>query len=751
MNQITRRSILKGTAAGSLVLAAHSGGFNIIQAMAGEEKSLSPNLFVVIQPDGSVLITAHRSEMGQGSKTGLPQIVADELGADWTRVKVIQADGDERLGDQNTDGSRSVRWFYVKMREMGAMARLMMQRAAAREWGVDAAAVKVAGHKLSHGKKQMDFGAAATLAANDPVPSTDELTFKSEKDFTYIGKPVKIVDLPDMVTGKAMYGQDMKIDGMLYALIARPPVQGGKVKSFDASAALKVKGVVKVVEMPGVQVPTMFNIIGGVAVLASSTWAAMKGREALEIEWDNGGHGDNDSALLHKEMLETAKMPGSFTGRHDGDVDKALSEADRVVEASYQMPYYAHVPMEPPAALANVSADSAELWACVQDPQSVQDVVAATLGYFKTNDKGQPAPDRSKVTVHVTLLGGAFGRKSKADFCAEAAWLSKQTGKPVKVVWTREDDIRHDYYHAISAQHMKAGLDKEGKVTAWNHNTVFPTIMSIFNPVADQPSPMEMGMGQVDLPYDFPNIRMTAGKAKTNLRIGWLRSVANIHHGFAIGSFLDEVAHAAGQDPKDFLLDYLSPDRTVPVDDFPAKFNYGESGADYPFETARLTNVLKLAADGAGWGRKMPEGHGLGIACHYSFLTHIGVAVEVSVRDGKLAIPKVDIAVDCGRYINPDRVKSQMEGAVIFALSHALYSEITTESGEVQQSNFHDYLLTRMDMAPEVTVHLVDSSDKPRGVGEPGVPPVTAALCNAIFAATGKRIRKLPLGDQLES
>ncbi|WP_417317602.1 molybdopterin cofactor-binding domain-containing protein [Emcibacter sp.] len=751
MNQITRRSILKGAAAGSLVLTATTGGFSMTKVFAGEDKNLSPNLFVVIEPDGTVLITAHRSEMGQGSKTGLPQIVADELGADWSRVKIIQADGDERLGDQNTDGSRSVRWNYTRMREMGAMGRLMMQRAAAREWGVEASAVKVAKHSLTHGKKKMDFGEAASLAANDPVPAAEELTFKSEKDFTYIGKPVKIVDLEDMVTGKAMYGQDMKIDGMLYAQISRPPVQGGKVKSFNAAAALKVKGVVKVIEMPGVQVPTMFNPVGGVAVLANSTWAAMKGREALEIEWDNGGASHISSADLQKEMLETAKQPGSFTGRHDGDVDKALAAADRVIEADYQMPYYAHAPMEPPAALANVSEKSAEVWACVQDPQSVQQVVAGTLGFMTTDKDGKPTPDKSKVTVHVTLLGGAFGRKSKGDFCAEAAWLSRQTGKPVKVVWSREDDIRHDYYHAISAQHMKAGLDKDGKVTAWNHNTVFPSILSIFNPAADQPSPFEMGMGQVDLPYNFPNIRMTCGKAKTNLRIGWVRSVANIHHGFAVASFLDEVAHAAGRDPKEFLLDYLSPDRTIPVDDFIAKFNYGESGKDYPFETARLKNVLKLAADGAGWGRKMPKGHGLGLACHYSFLTHIGVVVEASVKDGKLSVPKVDIAIDCGRYINPDRVKSQMEGAVIFALSHALYSEITTEGGEVQQSNFHDYHLTRMDMAPEVTVHLVDSKDKPRGVGEPGVPPVTAALCNAIFAATGKRIRKLPLGEQLES
>ncbi|WP_138379851.1 xanthine dehydrogenase family protein molybdopterin-binding subunit [Luteithermobacter gelatinilyticus] len=734
---VSRRHLIKSAVVGGLALSAEVSGFSLMRAFAGE-KSLTPNLYVVIDPDGSVHITAHRSEMGQGTKTGLPQVVADELGADWSQVRIIQAIGDSRLGDQNTDGSRSVRRFYEKMREMGAAARQMMERAAAREWGVPVEEVHADNHRILHKKsgKTMPFGKAAVLAADDAVPGREELNFKSPADFTLIGKPVKIYDLDDMVSGRAIYAQDLHREGMLVAVIQRPPVFGATVKQYDAAQALKIAGVEKVIRMPDVQTPTAFTPLGGVAVLAKNTWSAMKGREALEIEWSSSPHDRHDSAAYQQELMKTAQKAGSFVGRHDGDVDQALAKSDKVVEADYLMPYYAHAPMEPPAALAHVTGETAEIWACVQDPQSTQDVVAATLGLKKEN-----------VTVHVTLLGGAFGRKSKSDFVAEAAFLSQQTGKPVKVVWTREDDIRHDYYHAISAQHLKAGLDKNGAVIAWNHNSVFPTIGSIFSPGADQPLPFEMGLGLVDLPYNIPNIRAEVGKTQAHIRIGWVRSVCNIHHAFAVGSFMDELAHAAGRDPRDFLLEHLTPDREIPVDSFNAKFNYGEKQTDYPFETARLKHVVRLVTDKAGWGRKLPKGHGLGLACHYSFLSHIAVVAEVAVKDGAVTIPRVDLAIDCGRYINPDRVIAQMEGSIIFSISHALTSELSIKGGKVEQSNFHDYRLARCDMTPDIRVHLVDSDDKPRGVGEPGVPPVTAAICNGIFAATGKRIRKLPIAE----
>lgn len=741
--KLNRRTILKNMATGSLVLgiSVTGGGFGL-PAFAETSGPFSPNVFVAIDPDGTLHITAHRSEMGTGIRTGLPMVVAEEMNADWARVKIPQGDGDKKYGSQNTDGSRSIRRFFDRMREAGATARLMMERAAAKQWGVAVSDVRAENHEiiLKDGSKRMGFGAAAVLARDEAVPEVSELTFKARKDYRIVGTETKIIDLPAIINGTTTYGIDGKLEGLHYAVIARPPVFRGSVKSVDTAAALKIPGVVKVVEMPSLppEGPVFFRPLGGVAVVATSTWAAMKGRDALKITWDNGPNATHNSADYMKTLDKSCDGPAKFVGRKQGDVAAALKKAETVHHATYEVPYLEHATLEPPAATAVFADGKMEVWAPVQDPQGTIMAVAGVLGV--------PEPD---VTVHVTLLGGAFGRKSKPDFVVEAGYLAKETGLPIKVTWSREDQTRHGFYHAASVQKLSAGLDKKGKAIAWHHRLAYPTIMSNFMPDPQVAADWEMCLGAVDLPYDIKDITVEAMPAKAHVRIGWLRSVNNIQQVFAIGSFIDELAHKAGQDPKDYLLKVIGAPRAIDLDAFEAKGNYGEPLAKYPFKTKRLTNVIDLAAKKANWGRKLPKGHAQGIFGHRSFLSYIGMVVEASVEAGEVKVHQVDVAVDCGLAVNPDRIRSQMEGAVIFGLSLALLSEITIENGAVVEGNFDGYRLARTDINPEVHVHLVESDELPTGVGEPGVPPVAPALCNAIFAAIGKRIRRLPIGDQL--
>jgi isoquinoline 1-oxidoreductase beta subunit len=688
--------------------------------------------------------------MGQGIRTSLPRIVADELEADYKRVRVVQAPGDEaKYGNQDTDGSRSTRHWFVPMRRCGAAARQMLEQAAANRWHVPLDQVEARNHEIVHkaSGRKLGYGAVALDAAKLDVPPRDSLKLKDPSKFRYIGKnDPTLTDGPVIVTGKSHYGIDTVLPGMLYAVVARPPVLGGKVKSFDSADAMKVPGVVKVFTIEGTPPPSEFMPVGGVVVVGKDTWAAIKGRQALKIEWDDGAHAGYDSDAFRAELEAAVKKTGGKVVRNEGDAYAALASAAKKLEADYYVPHYAHATMECPAAAARIVNGACEVWAPSQSPQAARERVATRLNL--------PA---DKVTVNVTLLGGGFGRKSKCDFVVEAALASKEmNGQPVKLTWTREDDLHNDYFHTVSAQHLEAGLDANGKVVAWLHRAAEPTIASIFAPDPKTLAPFELGLGLTGMPYQIPNVRIENPEATAHTRIGWLRSVNNIQHAFAAQSFIAEIAQAQGKDHRDFLLDLLGPDRLIDPRKISEPWNHGESPERYPINTGRLRKVIERVTQEAGWGRKMQPGQGLGLAAHYSFVSYMAAVVEVAVNGkGEIVIPRVDIAVDCGPMVNPDRVRSQLEGACVMGLSQAVVSEITFKNGRSAQDNFHQYEIVRMNMAPKrIVVHFIpsDSFDMALGgVGEPGVPVIAPALMNAINGATGKRIRRLPLRDQLST
>jgi len=743
IENVSRRGFLKGAAsAGAFVLAVrflpdslHAEGLPLNARV--DRAALHPSVYVGIDADGTVHIIAHRSEMGTTSRTSLPMILADELDADWKRVKIEQAIGDERYGSQDTDGSHSIREFYEPMRQAGAAARIMLTQAAANQWGVAPSECAADLHTIVHkaSGRRLGYGELASAAAKLPVPKTAELQFKPKSAWRYVGKGAPSYDLSDVVMGKAVYGMDAQMDGMVYASIQHPPVLGGKVKSFDDKEALKVAGVSQTVSIDPFQGPWGFQPLGGVAVIAKNTWAAFQGRKSLQIDWDNGPNASYNSDQFKKQLQETARNPAKVVGNR-GDVDAAFAKGAKIIEAEYYVPHLAHAAMEPLVAVADFRDGKVTAWASTQNPQAAQDTIAKALGIAKED-----------VICHVPLLGGGFGRKSKPDYVAEAAILSKKVGRPVKVVWTREDDIQFDYYHSVSAMYMKAAVDGQGKPTAWLQRSVYPPIGSLGDPKMNYGGDFEEGMGFTDIPFDLPNLRVENGPATAQVRIGWLRSVANIYHAFAVQTFADELAHAAGRDPLDYMLGLIGPPRTVDINSMKHP-NYGANYDVYPNDTGRLRKVLEVAAEKSGWGkRKFAKGSGMGLAVHRSFLTYVADVVEVQVGDdGKVHIPRVETVVDAGLVTNPEATRAQFQGAAVFATSIALSGSITATNGVIDQSNFDSYPVARMREAPlQTNVTLVDSDAPPAGVGEPGVPPFIPALCNAIFAATGKRVRELPL------
>ncbi len=746
---VSRRSVLAGLGAGGLILAVglprpgHAQDKKYgADAMPGGTVD-DPHAFVAIDKTGAVTIVCHRSEMGQGVLTSLPMVIADEMEADWAKVTVIQAPGDEqRFGNQNTDGSRSMRHFFQPMRRCGATARAMLEQAAADFWAVPLSEVKAVSHDVVHGPsgRRLAYGDLAEAAAALPIPPTARIRLKTPAEFRYVGKDgMALVNGLDLTCGRGQYGIDTRLPDMLYAVIARPPVYGGKAISHDAGEALKIPGVVKVVALDSAPIPSAFLPLGGIAVIARNSWAAIRGRDALKIVWDDGPNVSYSSDSYRARLEQGVRRPGKTIRTH-GDVDKALSSAAIRLDAEYYAPHLAQAPMEPPAATARISGGKAEIWACSQAPQGARDLVAKVLGI-------SPAD----VTLTVTLLGGGFGRKSKPDFVVEAALLSKaMNGAPVKVTWTREDDLRHGYYHTVSLERLEGGLNRAGKPVAWRHRSASPSISSIFGPDPGYQSPSEQGLGLINVPFTLPNLQVDVVEALAHTRIGWLRSVTNIPHAFAIQSFVAEMAAAAKRDHRDFLLDLIGPPRRIDPAALNDGFNYNESPQTYPVDNGRLRTVIERATQEAGWGRALPAGHGLGLAAHYSFTSYVAVVVEVAVAaDGTVRIPRVDMAVDCGPVVNPERVRSQMEGAALFGTGIALTCAITFKDGRVEQSNFDTYQLPRMDSSPrDIRVHMIPATDYSQplgGVGEPGVPPMAPALANAIFAATGTRIRTLPM------
>ena len=768
LENVSRRSVVGGLlAASGFVLAVRipeasarepltpypTGGADMPH---GYGSASNPKVYVAIKPDGAVTIIAHRAEMGTGVRTSLPMVIADEMEADWSRVSIEQAVGDEPLyGNQDTDGSRSMRHYIQPMRECGAAMRQMLEQAAAAKWGIDASRARAKAHKVvqlddagNETGEAFGFGDLAEDAMALPVPARETLLFKTPEEFNYMRKgETKITDLHDITTGKAIYGADIRLPGMKYAVMIRPAVLGEKLKSFDGAAALKVPGVEAVHEIEGFhEAPRKFAPLGGVAVVANSTFAALQGRDALTVEWEpSADHAGYNTDAFFEEMSETSKKPGKVI-RNQGDVDAAFANAKTVFSEEYRCQHLNQAAMEPLVAVARVADGKCEVWAPVQSPYGAREDLAKALELPIEN-----------VTVHVTLLGGGFGRKSKWDFMVEAALISRKIGgAPVLLQWTREDDMHHSFYHTVSVERIEMAFDDAGKVTGFRHRTVAPSIVSTFAPDSGYQFNIEYGMGFVNTPFEVPNVRCENGQAFAHTRIGWLRSVSNIPRAFAVQSAVAEAAHLIGRDHRDFLLELIGSDRILDLkalgypDDF---WHYGDPYESFPVDTARLKHVINLATEKAGWGKELPKGQGLGLAAHLSWHNYVATVVHVDVKeDGTITVPRAVTAMDCGFYVNPERIRSQVEGAAVMGMSHALWSGITFKNGAVEQSNFADFEIARMSNFPQVVDVLLVEPQPGRnaaGVGEPGLPPFAPALANGVFAATGKRLRAMPMGEKV--
>ena len=714
MNRIlnlSRRGFLKTSAiaGGGLVLGVYLPQLDGKAAAADAvDQVFAPNAFIRIGADDSVTLVINHSEMGQGVYTSLAMIIAEELDADWKKVRVEAAGVDPEynhtaFGIQITGGSTSVRTEWDRLRKVGATAKAMLVSAAASSWDVAASECQAENGEVVHSStgRRSSYGSLVEKAAKLSPP--ENAVLKDPKDFKIVGKPTKRLDTPGKTDGTAVFGLDVNVPGMLVAVVARPPVFGGKLKSFNAGKAKAIKGVRHVVQ-----------IDRGVAVVADGFYAAQRGRDELEIVWDDGPGAGFSTAGQRKMFAEMADKSGAVA-RKDGDADAALAGAARKLEAVYELPYLAHAPMEPLNCVADVRKESCEVWTGTQS-QTLDRMAAARAAGL----------DPSKVTLHTTLLGGGFGRRAVLDshFVVEAVQISKAVGKPVKVIWTREDDITGGFYRPSSYHRLQGAVDEAGKAIAWKHRVACQSFIvgGPFEAAMVHNGVDELAVeGINDSVYAIPNFRVEWHHVPGEVPTLWWRSVGHSSNAFVVESFIDELASAAGRDPYEFRRELL---------------------AKHP----RHLGVLELAAKEAGWGKPLPEGRSRGMAVHASFESFVAQVAEVSVSNsGDIKVHRVVCAIDCGPVVNPDTVRAQMEGAIVFGLTAALYGEITFENGRVQQSNFHDYPMLRIDEMPMVETHIVKSEDSMGGVGEPAVPPIAPAVANAIFAATGKRVRRLPI------
>lgn len=713
IQNISRRDFLKAGAllGGGLILGVSLPTVALSAKLSPKAASASLNAFVRIGPDDTVTIIVNHSEMGQGVYTSLPMLVNEELDADWAKVKFEAAPVDAAYnhtayGMQMTGGSSSVWSEYDRMRQMGAAAREMLVGAAASQWNVDPSTCRAEkGNVIHTSGKKLSYGKLAKKAAALPVPK--DVKLKDPSHYTTVGKPMRRLDTPVKVNGAAKFGMDVSLPGMLTAVVARPPVFGAKVKSMKDGKAKAVPGVKIVAQVPS-----------GVAVIAKDFWSAKQGRDALEIAWDEGPLAALSTAGIRGQYADLAKKPG-LAAKKEGDVDAAMAKSVKQLNAEYEVPYLAHATMEPMNCTVDLKRNSCELWTGTQFQTSDRNAAAAVAGL---------KPEQ--VTVHTMYLGGGFGRRANPanDFVKEAVHVAKAAKAPVKVIWTREDDTQGGYYRPMWYDRIAAGLDEKGNPVAWKHTIVGQSILA--------GTPFESMMvkngidgvsveGAADLPYAVPNVLVDLHSPKTGVPVLWWRSVGHSHTAFVVESFLDELAAAAGKGPYEYRKQLL---------------------ANHP----RHLGVLNLAAEKAGWGSPLPAGRARGIAVHESFGSFIAEVAEVSVSPaGDIRVHKVVCAVDCGKYVNPDTIRAQMESGVVFGLSAALHGAITFKDGRVEQSNFHDYPLLRLGEMPEVEVHIVESKEKSGGIGEPGVPPIAPAVANAVFALTGKRIRKLPMTTEV--
>ncbi|SMF42835.1 xanthine dehydrogenase family protein molybdopterin-binding subunit [Pseudobacteriovorax antillogorgiicola] len=725
IKNMSRRGFVQtsaGVAGFVLTTQAEGTATKIMAAMAAADpnKEFSPNVFLSVPSKGPIEIVCHRSEMGQGIRNGIPMLIAEELEVNLDDVKIIQATGDKKYGDQNTDGSRSIRFNWDRLRTFGATARTMLETAAAQTWKVKASECYAKEGKVYHKSsgKSLSYQELALVAAKLPVPKDVEL--KKPKDYKLIGKKSLSVDRKALSTGQATYGMDVERPGMVYAALNRSPTIGGSIKSFDAKDAKKQTGVMDVVTLDAI--PQPINTNAAVAVIASNSWAAMQGASKVKVQWQDGPYGKLDTEAYMKKLKKAGEPSKLKVAQTEGK--KPSAKPAYTVSQEFSAPFLVHAPMEPLVATAAPTKDGGmEIWAPIQDPQRLR---ASAAGYLKIPEE--------KVTVHVTFLGGGFGRKSQPDFGLEAVSLAQKLKKPVKVVWSREDEIKHGFYHAASWQKLSADLDKDGNLLSWNHDTVFPTVMTVFQAGVEKPHEFELGMGATNMPYRAGVATVRHGMVDAPVRVAWLRAVCNVFHATAINGFVDELARKVDKDPIDYRLQLIGKSRKLGHQD-----------------TGRLRAVIERCRDVSNWASRKKKGAKLGFASHYSFQSYVAVVVEVEKDSSGVRVKQVDMVADVGQVVHPEAVVSQFQGAAVFGLSAALYGDIQVKNGAVVQNNYHDYPVMRIDRSPKINVDLVENNFPPEGVGEPGTPPVVPAVIAAIRELTGDLITELPVSKHMNA